>query len=155
MSVFSNNFLSNLQKNLLLCRNAVCLLLWSQTQTMQRLSRSFAASAASVSSRSASSTSGPASVVLVDGIRIPFTLAGTAYKDLMAVDLGRLAMKGILDKTALDPKLVREIPLSHSLTISRLIIFITGLLFKNQEQATLLVNLLLVLEFLSKFLDTL
>ncbi len=27
-------------------------------------------------------------VVLVDGCRIPFTLAGTAYKNYMAVDLG-------------------------------------------------------------------
>lgn len=45
-------------------------------------------------------------VVVVDGCRIPFTLAGTAYKDLLAVDLGRLALKGLLTKTAIDPKLV-------------------------------------------------
>lgn len=45
-------------------------------------------------------------MVLVDGCRIPFTLAGSAYKDLLAVDLGRLAMKGILTKTALDPNLI-------------------------------------------------
>lgn len=37
-------------------------------------------------------------VVVVDGCRIPFTLAGTAYKDLLAVDLGRLALKGLLTK---------------------------------------------------------
>lgn len=32
--------------------------------------------------------------------------AGTAYKELLAVDLARLAMKGLLDKTALDPSLI-------------------------------------------------
>lgn len=45
-------------------------------------------------------------VVLVDGVRIPFTLAGSVYGDYMAVDLGRIALKGLLTKTALDPKLI-------------------------------------------------
>jgi len=45
-------------------------------------------------------------VVLVDGVRIPFTMAGTVYGDYMAVDLQRLALKGLLTKTALDPSLV-------------------------------------------------
>ena len=40
----------------------------------------------------------------MDGCRIPFTLAGTAYKKYIAVDLARMAMKGIIDKTAVDPK---------------------------------------------------
>jgi len=52
------------------------------------------------------STKAGRNVVLVDGCRIPFTLAGTAYKDLIAVDLSRLAIKGILTKTAIDPKLI-------------------------------------------------
>lgn len=43
-------------------------------------------------------------VVFVDGCRIPFTMANTAYKKLIAVDLARMSLKGILDKTALDPK---------------------------------------------------
>jgi acetyl-CoA acyltransferase len=33
-------------------------------------------------------------------------LAGTKYGDYMAVDLGRIAMKGLIDKTALDPAMV-------------------------------------------------
>jgi acetyl-CoA acyltransferase len=33
-------------------------------------------------------------------------MAGTAYKDYLAVDLARFAMKGIIDKTALDPSLI-------------------------------------------------
>lgn len=45
-------------------------------------------------------------VVVVDGVRLPFALAGTTYKDLMAVDLQRLALKGLLTKTALDPSII-------------------------------------------------
>eukprot|EP01041_Mallomonas_annulata_P004117 gene4117-8188_t len=45
-------------------------------------------------------------VVFVDGCRIPFTLAGTTYNNYLAVDLGRFAMKGLLTKTAIDPKLI-------------------------------------------------
>lgn len=45
-------------------------------------------------------------VVFVEGCRIPFTLGGTTYKNYMAVDLGRFALKGILTKTAIDPKLI-------------------------------------------------
>lgn len=42
-------------------------------------------------------------VVVVDGARIPFAMAGTKYKDQMAVDLMRLALRGLLTKTALPP----------------------------------------------------
>lgn len=49
------------------------------------------------------STSGRKNVVVVDGVRIPFTLGGTTYNNYLAVDLGRLALKGLLVKTALDP----------------------------------------------------
>lgn len=38
--------------------------------------------------------------------RIPFTLGGTAYSKYLAVDLARFALKGLIDKTALDPKTV-------------------------------------------------
>lgn len=38
--------------------------------------------------------------------RIPFTLGGSVYKDYLAVDLGRLVLKGLITKTALDPALV-------------------------------------------------
>lgn len=33
-------------------------------------------------------------VVLVDAVRTPFTVSGTTYKELMAVDLQRQALKG-------------------------------------------------------------
>jgi len=57
----------------------------------------------SLSTAAASSTK---KVVVVDGSRTPFALASTYYKDYMAYDLGVHAIKGLLTKTALDPKLV-------------------------------------------------
>lgn len=39
-------------------------------------------------------------------LRIPFTLGGTAYSKYLAVDLARFALKGLIDKTALDPSTV-------------------------------------------------
>lgn len=43
-------------------------------------------------------------VAFIDGARIPFTLAGTAYNDLMSYDLARISMKGVIDRNALDKK---------------------------------------------------
>ena len=41
-------------------------------------------------------------VVIVDGVRLPFAKSSTIYADEMAVDLQRLAYKGLMDKTAID-----------------------------------------------------
>jgi len=41
--------------------------------------------------------------VLVDGCRIPFQRSGTGYEDLMAYDMGRMALKGLLTRTQFDP----------------------------------------------------
>ncbi|KAM9069212.1 trifunctional enzyme subunit beta, mitochondrial isoform X1 [Sarcophilus harrisii] len=38
-------------------------------------------------------------IVVVDGVRIPFLLSGTTYKDLMPHDLARAALKGLLHRT--------------------------------------------------------
>lgn len=43
------------------------------------------------------------SPVFVDGVRTPFAVSGGAFADLMAVDLARAALKGLVTKTALDP----------------------------------------------------
>ena len=43
------------------------------------------------------------SVVLVDGCRLPFQRSGTAYTDLMAYDMGRMVLKGLLTRTGLNP----------------------------------------------------
>ena len=47
--------------------------------------------------------------VLVDGCRIPFQRSGTGYVDLMAYDMGRMALKGLLTRTGLDPATVDRV----------------------------------------------
>jgi len=49
------------------------------------------------------------SVVLVDGCRIPFQRSGTRYVDLMAYDMGRMVLKGLLTRTGLDPGAVDRV----------------------------------------------
>ncbi len=44
--------------------------------------------------------------VFVDGARTPFCKSNGAFKDLMAHDLGRIAIAGVLAKSGLDPKSV-------------------------------------------------
>ena len=44
--------------------------------------------------------------VIVDGVRTPFLKSNGAFKDLMAHDLGRIAIAGLLAKTGLPPALV-------------------------------------------------
>ena len=41
-------------------------------------------------------------VVIVDGVRLPFAKTSTIYADEMAVDLQRMAFKGLMDKTAME-----------------------------------------------------
>ena len=48
-------------------------------------------------------------VVLVDGCRIPFMRSGTDYVDLTSYDLGRMALKGLLTRTGLDPAQVDRV----------------------------------------------
>jgi acetyl-CoA acetyltransferase family protein len=48
-------------------------------------------------------------VVLVDGVRIPFATSGTAYKSLMAHDLGRMALSALLTRTGLIPSSIDRI----------------------------------------------
>ncbi len=47
--------------------------------------------------------------VFVDGVRTPFALASTGYTSLLAVDLARAALKGLVTKTALDPGTVDSV----------------------------------------------
>ena len=48
-----------------------------------------------------SNVSPPFEAVIVDGGRIPFQRSGTGYKKLMAYDLGRLAIEGLLGRSAI------------------------------------------------------
>ena len=45
----------------------------------------------------------PRHVVVVDGVRTPFKRSSTDFDDMKAYDLGRIAIKGLMDKTALKP----------------------------------------------------
>ncbi len=53
-------------------------------------------------------TTTPRAVVIVDGVRTPFAKAGTALKDVPAQELGRIAVRELLERTELDPGLVDE-----------------------------------------------
>src|SRR5881275_3008515 len=48
-------------------------------------------------------------LVVVDGIRTPFSKAGTELASLGADELGRIAVNALLAKTGLDPGLVDEV----------------------------------------------
>ena len=48
-------------------------------------------------------------LVIVDGVRTPFSKAGTELASLGADELGRIAVNALLAKTALDPALVDEV----------------------------------------------
>src|SRR5207302_436087 len=42
-------------------------------------------------------------VVIVDGLRTPYTKAGTELKDVSAAELGRIVVTELLERTGLDP----------------------------------------------------
>jgi acetyl-CoA acetyltransferase family protein len=48
------------------------------------------------------------SLVIIAGVRTPFARAGTALAELDAVELGRLAVTGLLNRTGIDPSVVDE-----------------------------------------------
>ncbi|MFA5668763.1 MAG: acetyl-CoA C-acyltransferase [Balneolaceae bacterium] len=47
--------------------------------------------------------------VLVDGCRIPFLRSGTHYNDLMAYDLGRMAIQGLLARNNVNPATIDQV----------------------------------------------
>lgn len=51
--------------------------------------------------------------VICEPVRTPFGRYGGAFKSLTAVDLGVAALKGILDRTGIDPELVEDVILGH------------------------------------------
>ena len=48
-------------------------------------------------------------VVIIDGCRTPFLRSGTDYMDLMSYQLGGFAIKGLLNKTGIDPAQVNTV----------------------------------------------
>jgi len=47
--------------------------------------------------------------VFVDGCRLPFQRSGTGYEDLMAYDMGRMVLKGLLTRTGLPADRVEHV----------------------------------------------
>lgn len=50
-------------------------------------------------------------IVIIDGCRTPFLRSGTDYMDTMSYELGQYAIKGLLDKTGIDPNIVDTVVL--------------------------------------------
>lgn len=48
-------------------------------------------------------------VAVIDGCRVPFQRSGTGYYDLMAWELGRYALKGLLAKTGVPPEAIDHV----------------------------------------------
>ena len=71
--------------------------------------------------------------VIVDGVRTPFARSGGVFKDIPAEELGRLAVRELLEKTAIDPKVVDEViigtvsQLVDTANVSRIIAQLAGL----------------------------
>ncbi len=51
----------------------------------------------------------PFTPVFVDGARIPFLKSGTDYNDLMAYDLGRMVIAGLLARNSIDPASIDQV----------------------------------------------
>ena len=48
-------------------------------------------------------------IVIAGGIRTPYVKAGTVFKDLSAVDLGRLVTAELIARTGIDPGIVDSV----------------------------------------------
>ncbi len=48
-------------------------------------------------------------IAIVGGVRTPYIKAGSIFRDLTAVDLGRLVVSELLDRTGIDPDLVDSV----------------------------------------------
>lgn len=72
-------------------------------------------------------------VVIVEGVRTPFAKSGTIFKNTHAKDLGRSALKELLQMTNLNPHLVDEVIIgntgspSDSVNISRVVALNSGI----------------------------
>lgn len=53
-------------------------------------------------------------VVVVDGVRTPFTKAGTALAEVGAVDLARTAVRELIERTEIDPARIDEVILGNA-----------------------------------------
>ncbi|MEW6282024.1 MAG: acetyl-CoA C-acyltransferase, partial [Candidatus Eremiobacterota bacterium] len=54
-------------------------------------------------------SNGGGRVAIIDGIRTPFLRAYTDFKDLTPVDLGKFAVRELLERTELNPEVIDEV----------------------------------------------
>ena len=79
----------------------------------------------------------PRDVVIVEGIRTPFAKAGTKFNDIPAAELGRAALKELIEKTNLDVDQVDEVIIgntgspSDAVNISRVVALQAGIPIKT------------------------
>ena len=55
-------------------------------------------------------------VVVVDGCRTPFLRSGTDYMDLMSYQLGAFAIRGLLNKSGIDPEVVDQVIMGNTIS---------------------------------------
>lgn len=55
-------------------------------------------------------------IVVIDGCRTPFLRSGTDYMDLMSYQLGAFAIRGLLNKTGIDPKEVDQVIMGNTIS---------------------------------------
>lgn len=76
-------------------------------------------------------------VVIVDGVRTPFAKSGTKFKDIHPAELGRVALKELIDRTNLDVGEVDEVIIgntgnpSDAVNISRVVALNSGIPLKT------------------------
>jgi len=51
----------------------------------------------------------PRRVAIIDGCRTPFARSGTAFRDLAAVELGKIAVRELLARTEIDPEIIDHV----------------------------------------------
>merc|ERR1712179_357727 len=76
--------------------------LWQSVRCIsgtQCLAKAAKAKAAAAPQRKTLAKPGQKNIVLVDGVRTPFLMSGTDYKNLMPHDLARGALQGLAKKT--------------------------------------------------------
>ncbi|MEQ1876206.1 MAG: thiolase family protein [Bdellovibrionia bacterium] len=72
-------------------------------------------------------------VVIIDGVRTPFAKSGTKFKDVHAAELGRVALKELVVRTGIEPKLIEEVIIgntgspSDAVNIARVVALNAGL----------------------------
>lgn len=72
-------------------------------------------------------------IAIIDGVRTPYCKMGTAFNDLSAQELGRIAAREVLEKTLVDPKEIDEVIFGNvsqpaeAANISRVIALLAGI----------------------------